>query len=488
MTHSSASGLPRRRITIAILALGGQGGGVLTAWITELGNRSGYRAQATSVPGVAQRTGSTVYYVEMIPWTEGDPEPVLSLTPMQGDLDVVIASELMEAGRAIVRGFVTRELTTLIASTHRVYAISEKAARGDGIASSEPVLSAAAQRAKRFIGLDMAAVAEATGCGISAVMFGALAGSGALPFAVEAYVDAIRSGGKAVDGNLSGFHAGRSGVKQVNDTATQTVEELPHPTTAQGRHLAARVFAELPSPAHRFALEGVRRLMDYQDPAYAAYYLDQLASVRAVDDGREHWAMTREAARYLALWMTYEDTIRVADLKIRGSRIQRVRNEMRVKADQVVGITEFMHPRFREICETLPHALGRRLLASPTAHRLFGRFFVKGRFVETTSLSGFLLLSLLASLRRWRRTTLRYAEEHNRIQAWLDLAITTAASDKPAALEIIRCQRLIKGYGDTFEHGLENFNRALAVYRSSAGTPRAAGLLREAREQALQSR
>ncbi|MDE9567170.1 hypothetical protein KKI93_25115, partial [Xenorhabdus bovienii] len=51
-------------IKIAILAMGGEGGGVLADWIVNLGEKNGYFAQTTSVPGVAQRTGATIYYVE----------------------------------------------------------------------------------------------------------------------------------------------------------------------------------------------------------------------------------------------------------------------------------------------------------------------------------------------------------------------------------------------------------------------------------------
>ena len=127
-------------IKIAILAMGGEGGGVLADWIVDLGERNGYIAQTTSVPGVAQRTGATIYYVELFPWAHAEREgakPVLALMPLPGDVDVVLASELMEAGRAVQRGLVTPDRTTLIASTHRVYAIAEKTAMGDGRADSE---------------------------------------------------------------------------------------------------------------------------------------------------------------------------------------------------------------------------------------------------------------------------------------------------------------------------------------------------------------
>ena len=115
-----------------------------------------------------------------------------------------------------------------------------------------------------------------------------------------------------------------------------------------------------------------------------------------------------ETARHLALWMSYEDTIRVADLKTRASRLARVRAEVRVKPDQVLRITEFMHPRVQEMADTLPAPIGRWLLRSHVPRRLLERLTAQGRHVETTSIGGFLLLRGIAALRRFRRTTLRY--------------------------------------------------------------------------------
>ena len=111
-----------KAIRIAILAMGGEGGGVLANWLVDLGEHNGYIAQLTSVPGVAQRTGATIYYLELFPASaaKNGRAPVLALMPVPGDVDIVIASELMEAGRAIQRGIVTPDRTTLIASTNRV--------------------------------------------------------------------------------------------------------------------------------------------------------------------------------------------------------------------------------------------------------------------------------------------------------------------------------------------------------------------------------
>jgi indolepyruvate ferredoxin oxidoreductase, beta subunit len=175
-----------RPISIAIVAMGGQGGGVLTGWIVDLAETQGWVAQSTSVPGVAQRTGATIYYVEMMLPGESGQKPVLAQMPTPGDVDVVIASEFMEAGRSILRGIVTPDRTTLIASSHRSLAVSEKMAPGDSIADSSAVTDAIGVVAKQEIVFDMDALAVKNGSVISSAMFGSLAASGTLPFERDA--------------------------------------------------------------------------------------------------------------------------------------------------------------------------------------------------------------------------------------------------------------------------------------------------------------
>jgi indolepyruvate ferredoxin oxidoreductase beta subunit len=245
------------------------------------------------------------------------------------------------------------------------------------------------------------------------------------------------------------------------------------------------VIAELPACCHRLAIEGVRRLVDYQDYSYAATYLDRLAQLRRLDSERNDWKLTHETARYLALFMAYDDTIRVADLKARDTRRERIRAEVGARDDQLLLITDFMHPRFRELCDTLPAPIGRRLLHSRRAERLLTPFFRKGRFIESTSIMGFGLLLCLASLRRWRRITLRYVDQQRLIVSWLQLAQTVAATDPEAAVEIVRCQRLIKGYGETYENGLNAFHRIIATADAINRDPHAASRIRSLREAAL---
>ena len=64
-----------------IAALGGEGGGVLTNWLIDAADRSGWHCQSTSLAGLAQRTGATIYYLEFIHRESDVPYPVMSLLP-----------------------------------------------------------------------------------------------------------------------------------------------------------------------------------------------------------------------------------------------------------------------------------------------------------------------------------------------------------------------------------------------------------------------
>lgn len=459
-----------RPLTIAISALGGQGGGVLSGWIVATAEANGFLAQYTSVPGVAQRTGATVYCIELFSRSDVEKsgqEPVLALMPMPGDVDIVIAAELMEAGRAINRDFVTPDTTTLIASTHREYAISEKSALGDGIADANAVLESARQRAKRLVAFDMKAQAEMAGSVISSALFGALAGSGALPFHRAAYEHTIRNSGRMVEANLAAFGAAYERA-QAGDAEQIDAEGVTHPAhpaglpqaqTAKGQALLDRIAADHPAGAHCTLVEGIKRCADYQDLRYASEYLDRLEPIAAIGDA----ALLEDTARHLALWMTYEDTIRVADLKTRSTRFARTEAEVQARPGQIVYVTEFMHPRVSEFADTLPARIGRRLMASQRAQSLLGRVLSKGRRLQSSKLSGFLLLYGLASLRPMRRLTLRHSREMSEIGLWLARIASIAQRDRDLAREVARCQRLIKGYGETHARGVVNFSRLMAA-------------------------
>jgi indolepyruvate ferredoxin oxidoreductase, beta subunit len=484
-----------RPITLAIMAMGGQGGGVLSDWIVHLAESHGYLAQATSVPGVAQRTGATIYYLELFPEAEAErtgQAPVLALMPSPGDVDIVLAAEFMEAGRALERGLVTPDRTTVIASSHRVYGITEKSAMGDGILDPMPVREQLNQHALRFIEFDMEATARRQGSVISAVLFGALAGSQTLPFPRAAFEQAIRDGGIGVTASLRAFD---DSYRQAQDTAPRTEpdassnrpgETAPRPEAAELVALKDEVDSRFPEPAREVIHQGVLRLIDYQDAAYASEYLallQQRLPLLQQQAGDHH--LLRELARHLALWLSYEDTIRVADLKIRRDRVERVRSEVKAEPDQIVYTAEFMHPRVEEICDTLPAGLGRWVLRTGWVRRPLAKLTQRGRRISPQKLRGFLLLMSVASLRRWRRKTLRYREERERIDGWLSAVDRALAISPEVALEVIKAQGLVKGYGDTHRRGLASFDTLMQAFERQGDAPDAAARLRQLRDAAL---
>lgn len=464
--------MSERPIKLTIAALGGQGGGVLADWLVEIAEHEGYIAQSTSVPGVAQRTGATIYYLEFFPRAAAESAgqtPVMALMPAPGDVDCVIASELAEAARAIQRGLVTRDRTTLISSTHRAYAIGEKSAMGSGLADSAGLLDLVRTESRRVILFDMEEAAERNHSVISSVLLGALCGSGVLPFRRETFEKVIRNSGIAVAANLAAFEdANLQAQRGDNGFKPRRAAGLPDSIPAQAKTPALQPVLErirrLPASVQPVALEGARRTLDYQDPAYAELYLDRLERIAALES--RLWAdgspgtLLEATARSLALWMSFEDTIRVADLKTRASRFERVEREIRADPGQLFGITEFMKPRVDEIAGTLPAALGRWVLHSPRVSGWLTRH-TQGRQIRTRTLGGFLLLHGLGGMRRWRRGTLRFQQENARIEDWLARIERAAVDNYSVAVELARAQRLVKGYGDTHERGWRNFSALL---------------------------
>ena len=450
----------QRPITILIAALGGEGGGVLADWVIAAATAEDYPVQSTSIPGVAQRTGATTYYIELYPVQSaqlGGQRPVMTLAPSPANIDIMLASELLEAGRALANGFVTPERTTLIASTHRIYTVEEKISLGDGRYDGERIISAARALARRAVLADFHRLSASAGAMINASLFGALAGCGMLPLSRAACEQAIRGAGKGAESSLKGFALGYAAAEGKTPAALNALEQPLAATQAKAVSLAARVRGEFPAGAHQMIAEGVARTADFQNESYAAWYLDRLAPIAKRDQGDAgDCALTRETARFLALWMSYEDVIRVADLKSRRSRFERVRADVQAKAHEPVRIVEYLKPGVEELAALLPTALSKRLVAWAEKRGLMHKMNV-GLHVNSSSVTGFLMLRSLAWLRPLRRMSARYAEEQALMARWL--AAIIAAPSAELALEIALCGRLIKGYGDTNRRAKANFLR-----------------------------
>ena len=442
--------------SVLIPAVGGQGGGVLSEWIVEAAIADGYVAHGTSIPGVAQRTGSTTYYVEV--FSPHDDAPTVSLYPVPGALDVLVAPELLEVGRMIELGFPSPARTTIITSTHRLYSIHEKMAIGDALYPTERLLEAARAFSRRLHAFDALALGREHGTEVNAILLGALAGSGTLPMRDDAYRDAIRGKGVQVDANLRGFELGL-GLARGAAPAGGRNGAVVHPAPAEAPD-DPRV-AALPGAVRPIARRALPRLGDYQNTRYADRYLELLAPFAAGDP-----EVAAHVARYLALWMTYEDAIRVADLKTRASRFARIRAEARTPG-AVVEVIDYLKPDLDEIYGILPYRL-----VAPFA-RWAERRWPHGRptlaqHVRTTTVLGFLRVWLLGRLRWLRPISYRAHHEHARIDRWLAAVRQCATLDTALAREVAHAAQLVKGYGDVRRRMVSHLDRVLALTLAAA--------------------
>ncbi len=412
-----------RPITILIAALGGEGGGVLTQWIVSAAAQAGFPVQSTSIPGVAQRTGATTYYIEILSVKTAElagKRPVLALTPGVGDIDIAVASELLEAGRTVANGFVTPERTHVIGSVSRFYAMDEKIAMGDGRFDQDKLVNIIKDNAKDVLLIDMDLLARQSGSIISAVMLGAIAGCGRLPLTQEQFEAAIRDDGKSVDSNLRGFRAGFEAAR-ANLQAMKLPETKRNiaATPALIEHEVTRTF---PVVAQATGLEGVRRLIRYQNVAYGRLYLDRLRPIVEIDHviGAQG-KFLKEVARHLAVRMSYEDVVRVAQAKISPDRMRRIaREELRVK-DEPYSVHDFLKPGIEELCQLLPPFLARPIFRLAERKGWLGRVYF-GMEINSTSISGYLRFLMLAKLRPLRplRLPLQAGTAATRILAWAD--------------------------------------------------------------------
>lgn len=428
-----------RPICILLGALGGQGGGVLIEWLVNAAKKAGYPAQATSTPGVAQRTGATTYYFELFPEKNPTGNPIFTFFPASGDLDVMIAMEPTEAGRAIERGFVT-DFTTVITTTERVYSTSEKVSAGDGRIDVAPIIRAIDKAAKKLIQIDVTALSADTSARGNAIILGALIGSRILPLTAEDCRSAIRAKGVAVASNITGFDIGlkavEEGVKPRQEDNDYTFNKAPAEFDSE--------ISAFPDTAHNIISHGVARLVDYQSPDYAREYLKRLKIISDMDNDKTK-KLTSEIARHLARWMSFEDVIRVAQLKTRPERLSRIRRELKVGPHVPLKLTDYFKPGRDEVLGVIPKGLSWLVPALKKGIALH---------IPTGSALGFAMLKFLSILKPLRSRTKQYDEEQEAINQWLEAVVEANKRDYFLACQTANLAILARGYGNVRKTGL----------------------------------
>ena len=466
-------------IRILIPAVGGQGGAVLTEWLIKALEIEEYDVQGISLPGLSQRGGSTTFYIEAFPKNSNE-KIVFSLYPLPGDIDLILSQELLELGRILKDGFGSED-TTIISNTHRIYSTVEKLPISSGIYSKDVLTKFAEKFSKNFIGVDALKIAQENGMdqlASNAIILGALSSSFVLPIKKESYQKAIESVAVSSSMNLKAFNVGYDYViKNKGDTAVNDNENYPENEflkyiNVKDRDKVDKLISELPGKYPDFLIplisEALYRLADYQSASYAERYLEKLDKFREIDQTvpNKDFKLTENVIKNLALLMSYEDGIRVSELKIRDDRFQRIKNEMSISDDQIYNVVDYLKPDAEEVYGLFPNVIVKPalyIIESGPFKKLWRRKdpLTFSQKPTTTSFFGFFRIWILTKFKFIRPYSFRYKNEHRLIGLYLQSVEKFAEGDYELGVLTARSGSIIKGYGRVRRRTIDTFNRLI---------------------------
>jgi indolepyruvate ferredoxin oxidoreductase beta subunit len=482
-------------IKILIPAIGGQGGGVLTEWIVQAFFLEEYDAQGISLPGLSQRGGSTVYYLEAHPRPDSEEKSIIfAQFPVPGEVDIILAQEFLELGRALELGYGS-DKTTIVTSTHRVYSTLEKMPIGSGIYSDENLRKIAVGFSSKVIELNALELSKVNGMdelAVNGILLGALSASGAIPIDKKSFIRSIEMVGVAVNASLKAFEVGWDYAHSSSDSNIESsakwnsfikerADKLDDKEKQEYLARISNIETEYPENLREILAESVYRLMDYQDMDYADTYLSEVKIINEIDNNTKGtgYKLTELYAKNLALLMSYEDGVRVAELKIKSERFKRIREEMRLRDDQVFHVIDYLKPDAEEIYGLLPNALVAPVL-SFTQTRLFKKIWRRKKPLTmeqtpvTNSFSGYLTLWSLAKMKFLRPRSFRYKKEYRLITRYIESINKYASYDYKLACLVAKSAQMVKGYGkvrrrtmDAFYRFLDNIISPLSEYESN---------------------
>ena len=203
----------------------------------------------------------------------------------------------------------------------------------------------------------------------------------------------------------------------------------------------------LPESAASTVSEGIHQLIEYQGNAYAQLYVDRLrrfVGKPGVDD-----AMFCEIARLMAMRMSYQDPVRIAQLKL--AELDLPAGHPRAGAPD--DVRKF---RLDELVDALPAKVAEPILGilermGWLRRQVSIRFSTRNRFRIRR-------LKIEASLQRWRRYSVRYARERVWVERWLHMIDRALARQPEAAFAIVRTATMVQGYGAAYRHGLADWH------------------------------
>lgn len=470
MTIAPISDGRARRVLIG--TVGGQGGGVLSQWLVSGLLKAGWNARSTGLLGLSQRAGTVTYYCEAYPGIATEFVPSMYATP--GDVDLVLAQELLELGRILSQGFASED-ASIVGNSARYLTTREKMPAENGIYDYKIIEKAvrclAPDRHYVFDAQKHAVEAGLSPLSSNAVLLGAAVASPAFSLSPATFIEAIKEAENNVDENIRAFELGYRGVRDgtlprfelagqttnsgdLDDQIQRNAEKL---TNSRERAAYARLVSVndnlLDGDAESILPEAVYRLIDYQDESYAEDFITRVRTFReAIGDYPD---TVGAYARHLALWMAYEDIARVAQLKSHPSRFATIRSDFGVGSGPYV-VTDYLVPDMDQILGSLPknvsriiHRLGIRLI--PKFEQL--KFPLR---IRSNRFFGYWSMRALASQRKLRRLSHRHYEELEMIQRWEQAVLKWAKVSSPLGHLAADAARVVRGYGRTRRDALDD--------------------------------
>jgi hypothetical protein len=199
----------------------------------------------------------------------------------------------------------------------------------------------------------------------------------------------------------------------------------------------------LPDAVAPVVSDAIHMLIDYQGNAYATLYVTRLRRFVGRRDVND--AMLGEIARQMAMRMSYQDPIRISQLKLA---------ELEAGGAPSHDVRRF---RFDELVGALPAVVAEPVLDTFEWLGWEVRRRVPIRF-STRSRWGIRRLKIEAGLRRWRLFSVRYAKERVWVERWLHMIDRSLTKQPRAASAIVQTATMVQGYGDAYRQGLADWH------------------------------
>jgi len=426
---------------ILITSVGGMGVGVFVEWLSSAVISTGLIPAVLNLPGVSQRTGRTLSYMEI---QDKDDTP-FSPFPEKGKLDLIISQDFLELLRILKEGYGGNGCN-ILGTTYRYYTTYEKLSLNKDAYTYENYrdIIEANSRDHMVVDIHKSAIPDFN----NAHLLGLLSASGYLPMLErENYEAAIKSVGLDVERNLNNFALGCELPGKNKPVMFQEKIRETDIRDDEIRETILKLGSVYGNDVTDVLHEAVSQLMKYQDTDYVKLYINRVQDLHLyvretagnVKGGGE---LIREFARVLAVSMMYEDVIRVAESKVSKERFDRIKKLYRIQDNDVFRIKDFFSPDLDELYGILPHSVGRIIDKIFSGHKLSLR-----TTIYTSHIFGFLLLKLLSKLKFLRRRSFRYCKENDQIEKYIRHVKACLLKDAGSAIFAAKGGSIVRGYG-----------------------------------------